>query len=884
MVHCLLLFPQEEKRSSDSLMVRGDSVQTDTVLIKGKISRDAVDKTISHNARGYRKTDLENKKVYLVDEGVVTYGDITLKADSIVLNMETGIVFAVGRRDSTGKIAGAPNFRQGEETFDAKELTYNFKTGKARVLNMVTQQEEGYLHSGVTKKLDDGSFNISGSTYSTCDADPPHFYVGFKKAKVVPGKKIITGPAYLVLEDIPLPIVIPFGFFPIQKKTAESGIIIPKPGQTFQLGYSLRDGGYYFAINDNIDLALTGNIYTNGTWMVNATSAYIKRYKYSGRISLSYARNITGHKGLPDYSKSSNYRIDWSYNQDAKASPGSRFAASVSMSSSAFDRRNSYNPVEHVTAQRLSSISYSKSWAGTPFNFTSSLNHSQDVRMKTVNLNLPQATFTMSRIYPLKPKTLAGPAKWYQELQFQYSAYMDNRISTYDSLLFTRSVFKNMRSGFKHEAPLSIQLRPFKKIPGFTISPQIAYTGVLYTRKFERRWIPDYFDPRVNKTVPSVITDTLSGFFYGQSVNASISAGLSPQIFGTFQFTKPGARLQAIRHIIRPTIGFSYVPVIKGLISDMYRQVQVDTLGRTTQYSVFDGNIYGTPSLARRSGSVTFSLVNILEAKVMEKNDTTGKPKKVKIIDNMSMNTSYNIFADSLRWAPLTVGYRTTLFGSLNFAAGSAFSFYGLDSNRIVNTSYYKQTGKLVRLTDAQLSFDVDLGQLLQRKKKKEPAASTRTGTGTRTGTAAPGVMEGDVMSEGQAGRTEEGRSLTSGGMSFDKYGYAVFDMPWTLRLAYSISYTKPLVTSSVMQTLSMNGTVQVTRKTSVSYTTGFDIARKEITMTSIGIQRDLHCWEMSFDWIPTGYMKSWSFTIRVKASVLADLKYERRKDFHDEY
>jgi hypothetical protein len=870
--NCLLIFPQRGRQTTDTLQVVKDTIAKDTILGKESISKDAIDKTITYNARGYRRSVLKTKTVYLVDAGVVTYGDITLKADSIVLNMETSTVFAIGRRDSTGKVTGKPVFIQGSETFESEELTYNFRTGKARVLNMVTQQEEGYLHSGVTKKLNDGSFNISKSTYSTCDAPTPHFYIGFRRARVVPGKKIITGPAYMVIEDIPLPIVIPFGYFPIQTKNAESGIIIPKLGQTSELGYSLREGGYYFAISDNFDLAITGNIYTNGTWMTNLTSSYIKKYKYSGRASLSFANNVTGHKGLPDYSVSKNYRIDWTYNQDAKNHPGSRFAANVSMSSSNFDQQNSYVPASHVNAQSQSSVSYSKNWDGTPFNFSTSLNHSQNIRNKTMFLNLPKANFTMQRIYPLKNRNKPGPARWYQDLQFQYTAMVDNQINAKQDELFTPNGLQDMKNGFKHDAPLSIQLRPFKKISGFSISPQLMYSGVLYTQKYEKYWVPDFYDASINDINPTVVTDTLKGLFYGQAVNASISAGLSPQIFGTYMFTNPNSRYQAIRHVIRPSIGFSYVPVLEGLSSDMWKEVQVDTSGRMQEYSIFEGNIYGTPSLSGRSGGITFSLVNILEAKVFEKNDTTGKPKKVKIIDNLTMNTSYNIFADSLRWAPLNMSYRTVLLENFNIAANGVFSFYSYDkAGRTINEFYISQTNKLLRLTGLNLSLDFDLARLLQKKKK---AASVNTSQNLP-----PNNQQEDGM---MAPPSPVQNNLPL--QTPERYGYAQFNMPWSLRMAYNIYYTKPADVSTITQTLQMGGSVSLTKKTNINYTTGVDIARKQITMTSIGISRDLHCWIINFDWIPIGYMKSWQFTIRPKASIFADLKYERRKDYHDNF
>jgi lipopolysaccharide assembly outer membrane protein LptD (OstA) len=889
--HCIFLFPQVKTAIPDSAKVRQDTIVKDTILkdtivkdtiLKSvKVAPGAIDKTITYGAKGYRKSDLVSKKVYLVQEAVVNYGDITLKADSIVLDMETKTIFAIGRKDSTGKVIGSPNFTQGNESFDSKEMTYNFNTGKARVINMSTKQEGGYLHSGVTKKFKDGSFDIGKSTYSTCDATPPDYYVAFNRAKVIPGKKIITGPAYMVLEGIPLPLIIPFGFFPIQTKRAASGIIIPKIGESASLGYSLRDGGYYFAISDNVDLAVTGDIYTNGTWTINAASRYLIRYRFSGNFMFSYASNVTGHKGLSDYVKTNNYRIDWRYNQDPKAHPGSTFAASVSMSSSSYDQQNSYIPSEHVNTSRQSSISYSKTWTGTPFDFSTSVNQSQNVETKTVFLDLPKATFNMARIYPLKPENMTGQSKWWQELQFQYSASLDNQINTYDSLLFTSNVFKHMNNGFQHTAPLSIQIRPFRKRPGFTISPSLTYSGVLYTQKYSYRWDPNYYDPSINKVVPKMVQDTLKGLFYGQAFNASVGSAISPQIYGTYQFKNPNSRIQAIRHTIKPSIGFSYTPYLKGLSTNMYQTVQIDTTGRIGKYSVFQNNIFGTPSLSQRSGSITFGLVNTLEAKVFQKNDTTGKPKKVKLIDNFSINTLYSIFADSLKWAPLVMSYRTVLFENINIAASSTFNFYGLDKNGYThNEFYWTQDHKLLRLTGFSTSLDFDLGRLIKKKTGK-PAA-----TATATESTTPLQDQSDDMSKRGLFATDQSspQPQSTGNLPLDKFGYVNFDMPWSLRVAYSFYYNKPSFATQITQTVVMQGDVSLTKKIKVTYTTGYDLTRKELTMTSIGVWRDLHCWEMSVNWIPIGYMKSWNFTIKVKASVLADLKYNRSKDFHDNY
>jgi len=857
---------QEPSVPSDSVIVRRDSVVYDTSILKfKKVSPDAIDKQVVYTSAGQKKNDLINKTATLIDKAVVTYGNIEIKADSIVFNMKTNTVFASGVRDSTGKAHGTPVFKEGSQEYQADSLVYNFVTRKAIAYNIVTKQQEGLLHSKVTKLLDDGTSNISRSTYSTCDADNPHFYINLPRAKVYPGKKIISGPGNLVLEGIPLPLAVPFGFFPVQKKRAESGILIPKIGQEQQRGYNLTEGGYYFAISNFIDLALKGNIYTNGTWMLTAESNYNKLYKYNGQFSFSYANNISGHKGLSDYSKTTNYKIAWSYNQNPKARPGSRFSASVNMSSSGFDKTNSYSVAEHINTQRQSSISYSKTWEGSPFNFSASMNHSQNVRNKTVSLNLPKINFNVSRLYPLKGKSAASK-KWYQELQFQYSASLDNQIGTYDSLLFTRKVWTKMKNGFKHEAPLSLQIRPFKN---FSISPQVSYKGVLYTQKYTKRWEPDYLDSALNKRVPTVVTDTARGIFYGQAINPSISASYSPQIFGTFTF-RPESRLQAIRHVMKPSVSFSYIPVFKGLSSKMYREVQRDTLGNMTKYSIFGDNIYGTPSLGTRSGTISLGLTNILEAKMFARNDTTGKPEKVKLIDNFSINTSYNIFADSMKWSPVAMALRTTLFNNLGISAGSNFSLYGInDKGHLTRKFALEENGKLMRLTNFSASLDFDLGELIKGDRKKQGSQNQGgQGQGRQTPESS--------MAGGVAGGKES--------LVYDEFGYAVFDVPWSMRVSYNFNYSKPAFKSTITQTLSVSGNVTLTKKTAITYTSGYDFTRKEITMTNIGITRDLHCWTMSLNWVPNGTMKMWNFTIRVKASVLGDLKYERRKDYHDTY
>jgi len=858
----------------DTLTPDGSVSSQDTLSGKAQltISSEAVDDQIVYSAEEYMKTDLRTKKVSLVSDARVTYGTIQLTADSIVLDLETGSVYATGRIDSTGKMVGKPIYKDGSEEFESKELTYNFKSKKGVIREVTTEQEGGFLRSQITKRQEDGTLHVNRSKFTTCDAEEPHFYLSLPKAKVYPGEKIVSGPAYMVVADVPLPIILPFGFFPVQKKRA-SGIVMPKYGQEASRGYFLSNGGYYFALTDYFDLKLTGTIYTNGTWLTDAASSYRVRYRFSGSFGFSYANNVTSYKGLSDYATKSNYSIRWSHSQDAKASPGSRFSASVNMSSSGYDKNNSYDVSEHVTTTRQSSVSYSKTWSGTPFSFSSSLNQSQNVQNQTIALNLPKASFTMSRIYPLKPKKLVGKSKWYHDLSTQYTASLDNKIDTYDSLFFTSSMWRSMQNGFKHEIPVSLQIRPFNN---FSISPSLRYTGVLYTRKIEKRWDPDYYDESVGEVVPSVISDTVRGFSYGQALVPSISASFNPSLYGTYQFTKKGSRIEQIRHVMKPSVGFSYSPESDRLSSDMYRTVQSDSLGNTSSYSIYEGSIYGTPSSGTRSGSVNFSLSNIVEAKVYSRKDTTGKPNKIKLIESLSFSTAYNLFSDSLNWSPVSMSFRTTLAQNINVQLSSSFNLYGLSDAGTLNRHFAISQGQgLVRMTSLNMSLNFDLGQLLSGKDKNNQQ-QTSGGAGQQP----TGMPPGETGAPGD----ELSGKLPLTNNNLDGYGYNKFDVPWSLRMAYNFSYSKPTLTKNISQTLTMSGNVKLTPKTAITYNTGYDFNDNEITMTSLGISRDLHCWEMNLSWIPTGYLKSWNFTIRAKASMLQDLKYERRKDYHDNY
>ena len=854
----------------DSIKIQKDTTEIQVVnRLFTKVSADAIDNTVEYSSKGYKKNDLANKKVFLVDGAEVTYGDINLKADSIMIDMAQGFVYASGRRDSTGKVRGKALFTQGSDSYEVDSLKYSFETARAIIYRVVTKQEEGFLHSELTKMQDDKTLHFQGSSFTTCDAEHPHFSIQMSKAKVYPNERIVSGPAYLVIEDIPLPLILPFAYFPFQKKLA-SGIIMPRYGQEQERGYFLSDGGYYFAGTDYFDLALTGSIYTNGTWLGNVNSKYKLRYKFSGNFAFSYANNIDGHKGLPDYSKGRNYRISWTHSQDAKANPTSRLSANVNMSSSSYDRNNSYRPIDLTTTQRQSSVSYSKNWPGTPFNFSTSINHNQNNATKEVNVNFPKVAFNMSRINPLKRKNAVGKSRWYEDLQLQYSANVDNRISTYDSLLFTKEVWKDANAGFQHSMPLSLQIRPFNNM---SISTSIRYDGVLYPQKIEKRWDPDYYDPELNKVVPSVVTDTITGLAYGHSISPTISAAFSPQMVGMFLFKNPDSRWRAVRHVIRPSVNFSYVPASKGLATPMWKEVQVDAAGSIREYSIFETGIYRTPSLSSQSGGFSFSLVNTLEAKVFEKKDTTGTPKKIKLIENLSLSTNYNLFADSLNWSPVAMNFQTRLLDQINLRGSGTFTIYGADTTgKMVRDFALSKNNKLARVQNINASVDFDLGQLLGAGKNKKPVTNS---------------AQSDIT--GQPGNPPFGQENVNippatGGLSFDEYGYAIVDLPWSLSVAYNFNYSKPLLKSTINQQFTVNGSLSIATKTNINFSSGYDITLKEITVTRIGINRSLHCWTMSLNWTPVGPWKSWDFSIRINSSLLADIKYEKRKDFRDNY
>lgn len=862
---------------NDTLSMAGDSVLIDSTAQSGLGG--SITDLVNYDASDSLIFSMDGGTVEMYNEAIVTYGDIKLEAGYIKYEMQKSEVTAFGILDSTGKTIQNPIFSEGEDSYEAKKIRYNFKTQRGFIEEVITEQEGGYLHSNETKKQKNGHIHMKDGKYTTCDAEHPHFYVAITKGISMPGEKIVAGPAYMVIEDVPLPIGIPFGFFPNSiKKT--SGVLIPKYGEEERRGFYLRDGGYYFALNDYFDFRVSGDIYSNGTWGLRAGSNYKLRYKFNGSLNVQFFNNITGYKNIEGlYNKSSDYSVSWSHSQAREANPNRSFRASVNLSSSSYEANHTTNVYSVVTNTKQSSISYTKSWPNSPFNLSASLNHSQNNKTSDVNMTLPKVSFNMGRINPFERKKRVGPKKWYEDIQLSYSSLLENRVKTKDTLLFTNQVWSDMRNGFRHEIPLSLNIKPFKKVAALqsmTITPNVSYKGMIYTTQTEKSIIG--YDEEVvdGATVYTpILLDTIyqNRLSYAQAYLPRISAGLSPKIYGMFQFTGDG-RLEAIRHVMTPSANFSYVPDMTGIQPEYYREV-FDSVNNEviSTYSIYEDAIYGTPTFNGASGSMSFSLRNNLEAKIRPKSDTIDEVKKVKLLDNFNFSSSYNFFnRDSLApsWAPVNMNGSTRLFNNkLSVTFRGTLDPFAYDDLRARTTeSYYSQSGKLARLTNASISMGMSFSS--QQGEKDETENLDEIDPLLQTGIGESGVTDPNM----QYNPNQD-----------DQYGdYVDFDVPWTLRLDYSFSYRKPKDVSNIVQTIRASGDLSLTPKWKIGFNTGYDLANRQFSTTNLSLYRDLHCWEMRISVVPFGNYKSYNFTINAKSNILSDLKYNRRKAWQDNF
>lgn len=817
----------------------------------------ALDDIITGRSSDSMYIDMRSKVLYIYNQGDVTYQNMNLKSDFMQMDMDTKEILAYGKADTVdGKFTVThPVFQEGDASYTMDTITYNIRSKKAKIKGVATQQGDGWLIGKSVKKMPDNTINIQHGWYTTCDeTDHPHFYLALPKAKVIPGKKVITGPAYLVIEDVPLYFIgIPEGFFPISSGP-KSGLLMPTYGEEYSKGFFIRDLGYYFTFGDHMDLELRGGIYTLGSWEASAKSRYIKRYKYNGSLSAQYSSIRTGEKGEPDYIKQNNFRIQWTHTQDPKANPGSTFSASVNFATSGYSRYSATTLNDILQTQTNSSISYSKNWSGTPFSLSANMAVSQNSQNQSISITLPTLVFNVSRFYPLKRRETLGKTRWYEKISMQYTGKMTNTVTTTESQLFTKETLENMRNGIEHTIPVSASFNLFNYI---NISPTFNYTEKWYFKKVEREWNPvtntvDYLDPEY-------------GFYRLYNYTASVSA--STTIYGMYDFTKKSRsrKIQAIRHTLTPSIGFSYAPDFSKQKYGYYKTVQTDSTGRFTTYSPFADNAYGVPS-SGRTASMTFSLSQNLEMKVLSKRDSTGV-RKIKLIDELRISGSYNFLADSMRLSTIPVSFRTTLFGNFGINLSAT-----LDPYRV--TPEGKRINKLFfpgRIVSTGWSFGYTFKS---RTDRSQQAVNDIT-------SIPPEYMNPFYDPYGHMDPVLRRQYMSD--------AYYDFSLPWNFGFNYTVNYSISYVNNgttgyrkNITQTIGFNGSVNLTSKTGITFQGGYDIQQNQLTTSSISITRDLHCWQMSFSWIPFGYHKSWSFNIGVKAGSLADLKYDKSQSMYD--
>ncbi|MFL5763481.1 MAG: putative LPS assembly protein LptD [Bacteroidia bacterium] len=806
-------------------------IPTDTVkkaagagsFLKEKVTYSATDSMI---------IDQSNQKAYLYNNAHVIYDGLDLKAGYIEIDFKNNMVCANGIPDSAGRLTQKPEFAQGEEKFTAEKMCYNIKTKKGKIVDVITQQGEGYIHGRDIKKDTNNVYYVGHGKYTTCDLEHPHFYIGAKKIKVIPDDKIITGPAVLYIADIPTPLAIPFGYFP-NKKGRASGILIPTYGESTNLGFFLKDGGFYFGMNEYVDLALRGDVYSNGSYGAKAASSYKKRYKYNGGLNISYSRLIEGDRELPNSTFRNDFFVRWTHNQDPKSRPNSRFSANVNAGTSSYNKYNGSVTGDYLANTFQSNIAYSKNFPGTPFNFSANARHSQNTITKKVDVSLPELALNMNRIYPFKGKNGTG-TKWYDKIGISATANARNDISAYDTTLFTNRTLGQMKNGVRFTMPISTS---FNVLKYFTFTPTINTASNIYFQTIQKR-----YDPNVN----TIFTDTITGARMANDF--SLNGGLSTRLYGDYHFIKT-KRLKQIRHVMTPTINASYRPDFSESQYGYYHKVQKDAAGNEEQYSIFQDGIYGTPA-SGRSGLIGFNLNNSLEAKMRQHTDSGNVDRKVSILESFNIGASYNLAATSFNWSTINFNGRTKLFKALDINASAILDPYQIDSAGQRIDRFETENGRLGRLTNSNVSLSTNLRS--KQGNSNKPKTSAR---------ATPDEIDY---------------------INAHPDAYVDFTVPWNLNVYYNVIYSKPGITEQVTQSLTFNGDVSLTEKWKISLSSGYDFTRKEMTLTSVNVYRDLHCWEMRFNWVPFGFRQSFSIDINVKSSVLKDLKLSRRRGWQD--
>ena len=914
-----LHFPQEV-RDEDS--VRVDSFKTDTLTAdrpakkteEDTLSMDSLQKAIwKHNKaiddslhadslNRERKKGIDAPVEYQADDSMtyeagsgiarlfgnsqVKYQDMDLQSDQIYMQLDSSLVHATGSRDSTGTKFGTPVFKMGSDSYESDTMAFNFKTKKGLIQNVYTQQDDGFMVSELSKRNEKGELFLQHGRYTTCDEPHPDFYIALSRAKVRPGKDVVFGPAYLVVADVPLPFAIPYGFFPFTKSYS-SGFIMPTYGDETSRGFYLRDGGYYFAMSDKWDLKLLGEIYTKGSWGLSAASNYHKRYRYSGSFYASYQNSVTGDKNMPDYVKSTSFKIQWSHRQDSKANPYSSLSASVNFATTNYEPNNlnsMYNPQAMTQSTRTSSVSWSTSFSSIGMTLSSTVNLNQNMRDSTIGMTLPDLNISIARFYPFKRRHAAGKERWYEKISMSYTGQLSNSINTKEDKILHSSLTKDWRNGMKHSIPISGSFTLFGYL---NLNPSITINDRMYTQKYKRSWDED----RQREVV-----DTLQGFYNVYDWSLALTA--STTLYGFYIPNRKifGDKIQAVRHVFTPTIGFSYAPDFSSSrygYYDTYTKTDADGNVSLVEYSPYTGTLYGVPGKGK-TGRISMDIKNNIEMKVRSDDDSTGF-KKISIIDELGASMSYNFATDYHPWSDLSTRLRLKLSKSYTLNLNAVFATYAYEIDSVTGrpcignrTEYSKGRFGRFQGMSQNLSYTLDNKKIAnffkwlrgeKVKKDKDKKEEEKYDTGVETNVD-------DKMEAGKHGarRSESSKAET------DEDGYMLFNVPWSLSIGYGITmrentggsfnYDTMRYPYKFTQNLNLSGNVRISDGWNISFSSGYDFENHKISMTTASLSRDLHCFNMSCSVVLAPYT-SYNFSFRCNAATLTDaLKYDKRSSY----
>ncbi len=868
--------------STLSKVISPDSIPTDSV----KPKKDGLDAVIEYVAQDSIVYDATTGLAHLYGGAKVNYQDMELDAEKISMNMDSSMVYAEGIADSTGVLYGTPVYKQGADNYESEKMSFNFKTKKGYITNVATVQGNGFLQSEHSKRSNNGTLYLKDAKYTTCDAKHPHFYLKLTRAKVNPGKETVFGPAYLVVEDVPLPLAIPYGFFPFNKKYS-SGFIVPTVGDETRRGFYLRNGGYYFAINDYFDLKLLGEIFTKGSWGVSAETNYRKRYKFNGNFYFSYISTIEGEKNMPDYSKTNSLKIQWTHTRDGKARPNSSFSARVNFASQNYERKNldsRYNPMSYTQSTRASAVSYSKTFPNIGLTLAGSVNLTQNMRDSTIAVTLPDLSISLARFYPFRRKYAAGKERWYEKISMSYTGQLSNSITTKESQLFKSNLIKDWRNGMTHRNTIDATFQLFKYI---NISPNFSFRDIMYTNRVKRSW---------DKEQQREVADTTYGFYNLYDWNVGVSANTT--LYG---FYKPlpklgGKKIMAIRHVFKPSINFSYAPDFTAErfgYTDSYVRTDADGNVTTVNYSPYSNGMFGYPS-GKKQGMISMAVSNNVEMKIRSDRDTTGE-RKISLIDELYGALSYNLAAKSRPWSNLNTRIRLKLTKRYTFSMSAVFATYAYKFNErgqvVVGDRTEWSYGRFGRFQgmSQNLSYTLNnntfknLAAFFRGETKKKPLTEDNLDDDEMAS-----LEEANVDPVLQNSKKESRKKKVKA--RIDEDGYLAFSIPWSLSLSYGISMYEDTQRKinvrrmrypySFNQTFNVSGYVRIADGWNINFSSGYDFDRKEISMTTASLSRDLHCFEMSCQIVLRPY-SSFNFTFRAKASELADaLKWDKRSSY----